>query len=101
MIWLGEEVNTVDELIKAVEYIAEKNNPEMAQNFLAQYKEETEHAEENIGYVAGYFKERTFRTILTLFNVDHPVFGRDMPTPAEAFHLGQMEAMKRVAEEKK
>ena len=42
----------------------------------------------NIGYWAGYHDSGTAQRIWRLFECAHPVFGRHIPTPDEAFQAG-------------
>ena len=44
----------------------------------------------NIGYQAGYHDERQFRRILRLFNVEHPLYGYNLPDATTAFKAGQI-----------
>jgi hypothetical protein len=43
----------------------------------------------NIGYYSGYLDHETADKIMDLFETEHPVFGREHPTPQEAFRLGR------------
>jgi hypothetical protein len=43
----------------------------------------------NIGYYTGYLDRETADKIMDLFETEHPVFGREHPTPQEAFRLGR------------
>ena len=42
----------------------------------------------NIGYYAGYFDKTTYTRILTLFDLEHPYFGKEYPSPEYALGLG-------------
>ena len=42
----------------------------------------------NIGYLSGYYDTKRMREIQQLFDAGHPIFGRSMPTPEEAFAAG-------------
>jgi hypothetical protein len=57
----------------------------------------------NIGYYCGYLDHETADKIMDLFETEHPVFGREHPTPQEAFRLGRElgEKMRRRALAKK
>lgn len=43
----------------------------------------------NIGYYTGYLDHETADKLMDLFETEHPVFGREHPTPQEAFRLGR------------
>lgn len=47
-----------------------------------------EHARENLGYLTGYFDRERAHKLLTLFDTEHPVFGRRDPSAEEAFQAG-------------
>jgi hypothetical protein len=42
-----------------------------------------------IGYVTGYCSHEQADKIMELFDTEHPVFGRQHPTPEDAFRMGQ------------
>lgn len=42
----------------------------------------------DIGYYAGYYEAHTADRVFELFNTEHPIFGREHPTPAVAFRRG-------------
>lgn len=43
----------------------------------------------NLGYYAGCYDRETFERVNKLFNTAHPIFGKDYPTPEEAFNAGK------------
>jgi hypothetical protein len=43
---------------------------------------------ENIGYMTGYMSPEQGDRIMELFNTEHPIWGRNHPTPEEALRLG-------------
>lgn len=47
-----------------------------------------ERALANIGYEAAYQDSETARLIWETFNTSHPIFGRTIPSPEEAFAAG-------------
>ena len=42
----------------------------------------------NISYSAGYHGKDTYNQILTVFDLEHPFFGKEYPTTEEAFKIG-------------
>jgi hypothetical protein len=46
-------------------------------------------AKDNLGYYAGYYNETTNLRIQELFEVEHPIFGKGIPTPEEAWEAGK------------
>lgn len=48
----------------------------------------------NIGYWSGYSSNETAVRILELFDCSHPIFGKTVPTPKEAFEAGKKLAEK-------
>lgn len=43
----------------------------------------------NIGYIAGYYDVKTFKNVMDWLNTSHPIFGKNYPTPEEAFKKGK------------
>src|SRR5271155_2446298 len=54
----------------------------------------------NIGYTTGYMTHAQADTIMELFNIEHPVWGRTHPTPDEIVKLGMEAAARRQQKEK-
>lgn len=54
----------------------------------------------NIGYATGYLSHKQADTLMDLFCTEHPIFGREHPTPEEALRL-EMELGKSSRTEKK
>ena len=75
-----------------------------ADEFMAVYAKENEHAAANIGYMLGYLDKASRERLYQLFEgCTHPVFGHGFgrgedPTPEEAFEAGV--AMGKAAQEK-
>lgn len=86
-IWKGKELKSMGETMAAA--IACKTRAE-AKTFMKFYREVTPHADDNIGYMSGYYDTQTAVRILDWFEVEHPVFGKRTDVPAEeAFKAGQ------------
>jgi hypothetical protein len=91
---------TMGQMGDVMEAIARAPDPEAEermQEFLAAYREFSPHADANLGYLTGYFGRDTANRMLELLEVEHPVFGAQMPTnPASAMIAGRMwgQAMK-------
>lgn len=52
---------------------------------------------DHIGYVTGYLSHKQADEIMELFDTQHPVFGRQHPSPEDAFRMGQEYAQTRIA----
>lgn len=74
MNWKGQEIKTVGDLMD--KGISKCNTREEAQEFMSKYRNENEYAEQNIGYVIGYFDQEERKRLQEWFTVDHPVFGK-------------------------
>ena len=63
--------------------------------FYNEYKETNQHADQNIGYILGYYEAKTVnRWFRLLDEIHHPVFGYEFgrgyePSPEEAFQIGK------------
>lgn len=54
-----------------------------------QSREEAERIQkQNLGYWAGYYNAETMERVNKLFRTSHPVFGKEWPTPTQAFRMG-------------
>lgn len=90
MKWAGRDLETIGDLTWAMDQIANGPNPdEEAAEFMALYRAESEHANENIGYLTGYYEQETASRLRDLFDVSHPIFGRTTPTVDEALVAGR------------
>jgi len=79
------KIKTMGEVMRAA---LECETKEEAAQFMEEYREITPHADENIGYMSGYYDNATMTKVQDLFDVAHPVFGRKVPSPEEAYQLG-------------
>jgi hypothetical protein len=86
MIWKGRELKTIGDLM--YKGINKCESPEEAQEFMRQYKLDNPHADENIGYLSGYYSSQEADRIRDWFKVQHPIFGLSSPSPEEAFAKG-------------
>lgn len=89
MNWNGNDLDTIGELSNAVLEIARADDQDAADRFMAQYRAETEHADANVGYLSGYYDRDTMVKVQRMFGAAHPIFGSSVPTPDEAFAMGQ------------
>lgn len=86
MTWKGRDLRTIGDLMDhGIDACATR---EEAHEFMRLYRAENEHADANIGYLSGYYGPETMQRIQDWFGVAHPVFGRSVPTPEEAFAAG-------------
>ena len=96
LIWKEREIKTLGGIGKAIEGILKSKDPQVeADAFMKLYRADTPHADENIGYISGYYDSDKMRRIQELFCVVHPVFGNKVPTPKEAFEMGKKLGSKR------
>lgn len=86
MIWQGQELHTAGDIMRI---IIACETPKEAQAFMALYRTENPHADENVGYMSGYYDTETMERIQTWCQVRHPIFGGTQPTMQEAFATGQ------------
>lgn len=86
MIWKGNELKTIDDLMKLG--IDKCETPEEAQQFILEYVKENIHARSNIGYLAGYYSTKDKHRIFQWFDVVHPIFGTKDLDPDVLMKLG-------------
>lgn len=86
MVWKGKELETIRDLMSAMDEIYARKDKDDATKFMDLYRSVNEHANENIGYLCGYYDTETHAGMMELFDVFHPFFGRHIPTPEEAFN---------------
>ena len=90
MEWKGKTLETAGEIMDAVCLILKEDNPEeKAQEFMNIYRSENQYADENIGYMSGYYSAETMKRIQEVFVVRHPIFGNFIPSAEEAFEAGK------------
>lgn len=87
MNWKGQELSTIGDLMR--NGIDKCDNPEEAQEFMHLYRAENEYADQNIGYLSGYYGPDKMRRIQEWFGVAHPIFGNCVPSPEQAFAAGK------------
>lgn len=85
MIWNGRELRKMGDYADAIKTIATK---EEGARFMTLAREVGPYADENIGYLTGYFDFKTAERIRDLLDVSHPIFGRRNPTAEEALNKG-------------
>lgn len=97
-VWQGKSLNTIGELMDAMSAITEiadeGERQRTADTFMTEYRAANQHADENIGYLAGYFGHDDMIAALRLFQTSHPIFGgpaaADTMTPDKALALGKV-----------
>lgn len=72
MIWKDKEIKTIDDAMAALRDIHTK---EEAAEYLRLARLEGPYADENIGYLFGYFNRDRWKELSELFGILHPVFG--------------------------
>jgi hypothetical protein len=87
--WHGKDIVKMGDIMDAVVSI---KTPEEARRFMAQYRKETPYAYQNTGYLSGYFLPDDMLRIMDWFQTSHPIYGRRIPEPDEAFEAGKMMA---------
>jgi len=95
MFWHGKEIKTLGESCEAIGAITTR---EEAQEFLHLSRlENPKYADENIGYLFGYFGRDKWRRLSELFGVLHPIFGdRYDLTDDEILKMGMELAMRDI-----
>lgn len=76
--WNGKSVSTNEDIMNCMNSIQTESE---ARSFLDAYRSVNSHAEENLGYLTGYFDSEKATALRKLFGVKHPVFGNRNPTP--------------------
>lgn len=93
-VWQGKELKTIGDLMDAM---GAWKTAEEAQEFMRDFRAHTPHADENIGYLTGYFGRDDMMRLQEWSGAAHPIFGRSAPSPEEAFKkgvaLGQLAGM--------
>lgn len=56
------------------------------------YRAACAHADQNVGYMLGYYSAETEARLQGWLGLTHPIFGKGHPSPAEAFLAGQAAA---------
>lgn len=92
MNWNDRELDTIGKLMDTAIAIMQSGDSAAGQRFLEAYRAENQHADENIGYMAGYYSRETADALLTFFHVSHPVFGDAMPKQPESAFLAGLAA---------
>lgn len=87
MIWKNREIKTYRDLVWAVDNC---DAPEEAKEFMMLYRNIDKHANDNIGYLAGYYSRDVAERIYAWFEVEHPIFGLVAPTPEQALEAGKL-----------
>lgn len=92
MNWNGKELKTMGDIgdaVCAILKMPEEKGRAAAKLFMDEYLDDTPHAYHNIGYMSGYYDNETMAKIQDWFQTAHPVFGRTIPTPEQAFEAGK------------
>lgn len=85
MIYKGINLETYPQIID----FALNLDPIEQEQFVEAYARTGPHALANIGYFSGYYDSAIALKIQEVFKTAHPIFGRRMPSPEEAFEMGQ------------
>lgn len=76
MTWKGRELSTVGDLSDVVLRITAEDDGLAAHEFMTEYRRVNTHADQNVGYLSGYYDPHTTKKVQRLFGVAHPVFGK-------------------------
>lgn len=87
LFWKGKELKTAGDIMEAV---TKTQTKEECLEFMEFYRKDCEFADENIGYMLGYYDQETAVRVREWLgpSVNHPIFGNKFPTPEEAFKAG-------------
>lgn len=98
MLWKGKEIKTIEDAMNALRDIHTKED---AQEYLRLARLDGPYADQNIGYLFGYFSRPRWQELSNLFGILHPVFGDQYDlTDDEIMQMG-MERGKAAAERAK
>lgn len=84
MYWKGKNLKTYPEIIDFALELEEKEQKE----FVDAYSKSSHFALENIGYFTGYYPKGKAEQIMKVFNTEHPVFGKTIPSNEKAYAHG-------------
>jgi hypothetical protein len=87
MNWKGKELRTTRDLMN--QGVDKCETREEAEEFMRLYRADCKYADENIGYLSGYYGYTDMARIQDWFGVEHPFFSKETPTPEEAFAAGE------------
>jgi len=94
MLWKGKEIKTIGDAMEALEGIHTKED---AAEYLQLARLEGEYADQNIGYLFGYFSRERLKELTGLFGIPHPVFGYEVTMTDEEILRNGMERGKAAA----
>lgn len=83
--WRGKPLSTYGDVTSAMQSCASRED---AQDFMRHFRQYDSKAAENIGYLTGYFSPEKADQMRDWFQVVHPIFGTETPTPEEALRKG-------------
>lgn len=94
LIWKGKDIKTFGDILDAT---TKAKTPDECQEFMALYRADCPHADENIGYMLGYLDDAEARRIRQWLGpkIVHPIFGdawadgKKPPSAEEAFEMGK------------
>ena len=95
MTWKREEISTIGSLVTA---LGKLEGPNEAQTFKTAYIESLrgmgvddpeQVANDNLGYCTGYLGSDDLLRLQEWLDVQHPILGRGLVSPREAFAAGQ------------
>lgn len=92
-VWDGKELSTIGDLMDAMSAIFAASDEAKAAEFMAEYRKVNTHADENVGYLTGYFSFADMPKVQKLFRANHPIFGGPEQsvtiTAEQAFAMGE------------
>jgi hypothetical protein len=89
-IWRDKSLDTIGDLMDAMGAI---DSDDVAREFMQAYRAVSPHADENIGYLTGYYGATEAQEMRRRFDVSHPIFGRESPTQEQALEAGKRWAL--------
>lgn len=84
-IWKGNELKTLGDIMDAVDACA---TAEQTRELRDAYRAVNQWADDNLGYLTGYYDERRGAELREWMQVQHPIFGSNTPTAEQAFAAG-------------
>lgn len=91
---------TIGQLVDDIAEIAKTGDRHAARAYFDAYRDwivaaghPATNAEANIGYASGYCDPDTAKMIRDVFDVSHPIFGRETPSAEKALEAGKRAAL--------
>lgn len=88
MLWKDKMLRTLREWFDAALECRKEDTETFKKITTASFKWSEGQFAETLGYMTGYCDQATLDKVISLFNVEHPIFGKTLPGPDKAFAMG-------------